>query len=215
MVIFKSIDEHTPCGVIMIKTCGVLALLALLASVSSASDYLEGGYVGSYQGDMGQYFTDPIFTSSGNRYVSPDPALNMMLDSMDRPVATLGSGVAKPAARQTIGKTASKAAAMIADLAGRWHLELSEGKSMDLYLHQSGSRIFGTGSMTSGLIAQEVTASGSVIGSSLILDVVADRGTALYAASLDISRLHLPSSYTVFRAGSQPNPGTLRASRMP
>ena len=35
--------------------------LFLLMSIVNADEWLEGGYVGSYQGDIGQYFTDPIF----------------------------------------------------------------------------------------------------------------------------------------------------------
>jgi hypothetical protein len=46
----------------MMKSLAVLALLAMTMSVSSGSDWLEGGEVG--RGDYGeiqQYFTDPIF----------------------------------------------------------------------------------------------------------------------------------------------------------
>ena len=46
----------------------ILLLMAALAtcmliSISFAQDYLDGGYVGSYTGDIAQYFTDPIFFS--------------------------------------------------------------------------------------------------------------------------------------------------------
>ncbi len=45
----------------MIRILGILALLSILALPGSAQDYLEGGNVGPYTGDAGQYFTDPIF----------------------------------------------------------------------------------------------------------------------------------------------------------
>ncbi len=177
----------------MIRICSALSLLALsvLVSVSDASDYLGGGY-----------------------YLSPDPALNMMLDSMDRQTTTLGSGVARPAPSQTISKASSKIASATADFSGRWHFELSEGKSIDLALHQSGARVFGSGSLISGKTVQEAAASGSVVGNSMMLDVVTEKGTALYATSLDVSRSNLASSYNLFRAGAQSKSGTLRASRV-
>jgi hypothetical protein len=112
----------------------------------------------------------------------------------------------------------SEAAGVIASetavLSGRWHFELSEGKSIDLALHQSGARIFGSGSLISGKTAQEAAASGSVVGNSMMLDVVTLKGTALYATSLDLSRSNQASSYNLFRAGAQSKSGTLSASRV-
>ncbi len=205
----------------MIKTCSVLGLITILIAVSSASDWLEGGYVSSGDhGDIGQYFTDPIFTSPGSHYVSSDPALREMQESMDRPISALGSVVARPATGKTaskiFGKTASKNAfPSLTNAAGRWHLELSGGKAMDLYLYQSGPRIFGGGSITLVQAAQGATASGAISGSSMILNVVPGSGTELYSISLDISRLHLASPYSVFRAGAQAETGTVRAIRTP
>jgi hypothetical protein len=203
----------------MMKIYGVLGLLIVLIAVSAASDWLEGGYVSSGDhGDIGQYFTDPIFSSPGSHYVSSDPALREMQESMDRPISALGSVVARPATGKTtskiFGNTASKNAAL-ANAVGRWHLELSEGRAMDLYLYQSGSRIFGSGNIAYGQAAQGATASGSISGSSMILDVVPGSGTELYSISLDISRLHLASPYNVFRSGVSPGTGTVWAARMP
>jgi hypothetical protein len=62
----------------MIKICGLLAILFILVLPCSAQDYLEGGYVSSGNGDMAQYFTDPIFRSPSGSYVSPDPAVRGM-----------------------------------------------------------------------------------------------------------------------------------------
>ena len=41
------------------------AILCLMIGSVCGQDWLEGGYVGSYYGDIGMYFTDPIF------YVNP------------------------------------------------------------------------------------------------------------------------------------------------
>jgi hypothetical protein len=207
----------------VIKVYSILALLAMLAAVSCAADWLEGGSVGRGDyGEIGQHFTDPIFYStSSSYYTSSDPAIRQMEESMDRyssRYASLGSTTAK----STIGKSAiSKPAASAitagkqsVNAAGSWHLELSDGTSIDMDLHQSGARVFGIGSMTSFTAVQWAVASGDVTGNSLSLEVVPASGTMLYAISLDTSRLHLPGSYTVFRADAAQSSGNVKASRV-
>lgn len=39
-------------------------ILCLLIGIACGDDWLEGGYVGPYRGDIGLYFTDPIFYSN-------------------------------------------------------------------------------------------------------------------------------------------------------
>ena len=66
-----------------------LAILTILIAVTQGQDYLDGGYVGSGDnGEIGQYFTDPIFSSPGGNYVSPGPVVT-------RHSATLGDIGAK------------------------------------------------------------------------------------------------------------------------
>ncbi len=214
---FKSIDDNNISGVTMIKVYGALSLFVMLIAVASGQDYLDGGYArsGNY-GDVGQYFTDPIFSSTGSHYTSSDPAISEMQGSMDRygDGVALGSAATTPATQRatTVGKTTTSAAAI--SVKGRWHLELSEGRSIDLDLFQLGERIFGRGSMDSGMTSQPVTASGLMSGSIMNLNVVSESGTVLYAISLDISRLYLSSPYTVFRAGGETGSGTVRALRI-
>jgi len=84
----------------MIRVYGALSLLVVLIAASSGQDYLEGGYVGGGDySDIGQYFTDPIFYSHSGNYVSSDPAIREMQESMDRygDSLALGSAAAKPA----------------------------------------------------------------------------------------------------------------------
>ncbi len=199
----------------MIKVYGALSLFVMLIAVSSGQDYLDGGYVGSGDyGDVGQYFTDPIFYSPS--YPSSDPAVGEMQESMDRYSGgvALGSAAAAKYATQkatTIGKTATNVPAVNA--AGRWRLELSEGKLIDLDLFQLGEKVFGHGSIGSGMASQPVVASGSMLGNVMVLDVVSKSGTELYAISIDVSRLHLSSPYTVFRVKGKTESGTVRALR--
>lgn len=208
----------------MIKAYGVLALLAALIAVSSAGDWLEGGYVGQGStSDIKKHFTDPIFYSSGGHYTSSDPAIRQMEESMDRyssRYASLGSSTSKSTVGKATSTSTSKATSVstvgrqVVNAAGSWHLELSDGTFLDLDLSQSGARVFGLGSMTSAVTSQWAVASGEVIGSSLRLEVVPASGMELYAISIDISRLPLPGSYTVFRANAVQISGNVVANQM-
>ncbi len=220
----------------------ILVVLATLIAVSSAADWLEGGSVGrGNYGEVRQYFTDPIFYSPSSHYTSSDPAVRQMEESMDRYSSRYSSHYASsdPAIRQmeesmdryssryaslgsqsaksNIGKATSGSASAAVNqplgAAGGWHMELSEGISIDLDLHQSGSRVFGTGSMASSTSTQWAMASGEVTGSSLRLDIIPASGVELYAVSLDISRLHMPGSYTAFRAYAAQSSGNVKANR--
>jgi hypothetical protein len=144
-----------------------------------------------------------------------------MEESMDRystRYATLGSSPSKSTFRSTIGQgksaPVSTAASQPINVAGSWHLEFSDGSILDLDLSQSGVKIFGRGSLTSKTSSQWAVASGEATGSNLDLEVVPAGGVELYAISMDISRLHLPGSYTVFRANSLPLSGNVMASRV-
>lgn len=179
----------------MIKAWGILILLIILLTASSGEEWLDGGYVSSGgSSEMAQYFTDPIFTSPAGSYLSSDPALREMQVSLDRPLSA-GSVASKPVASRKSATTTQTTSA-----AGRWSLSLSEGKSIYLELYQSGSRIFGRGSMTQGQTTYGALASGSVSGSGVVMDVVPESGTELYSINFDMSRLHLSSAYTVYRA---------------
>jgi len=71
----------------MIRILGILALLSILALPGSSSDYLEGGYVGSYSGDAGKYFTDPIFMMKVGAGATSAPSSAYA----SKPVSPLGS----------------------------------------------------------------------------------------------------------------------------
>lgn len=204
----------------MIKVYGILALLAMFVAVSSAADWLEGGSVGrGNYGEVGQHFTDPIFYSSDSQYTSSDPAIRQMVESMDRYSSRygyIGSQTSRSNARKATSGSADTGTTINQPLnaAGGWHIELSEGISIDLNLHQSGARVFGIGSMSSSTSTQWAMASGALTGSSLSLDIVPASGIELYAISLDIGRLHMPGSYTVFRASAAQRSGNVKANRM-
>jgi hypothetical protein len=94
-------------------------------------------------------------------------------------------------------------------------MQLSDGRSVYLELYQSGARSFGRGSITLGKTTQGALASGSVSGNKMIVDLITESGTELYSMNIDLSRLDLASKYTVYRYGSQPGYGTVKASKLP
>jgi len=196
----------------MFKACGIFAIMAiLLITIGGSADWLEGGYVRSGgSSEMAQYFTDPIFKSPASSYQSSGLALSKTHASMDRSLR-LGYVASRPATSQ---KTVS-APTQDTTAASRWSLALSEGKTIYLELYLSGSRIFGVGSMTQGQTTYGASASGTVSGATVAMDVVPQTGTELYSIIFDLTKLHLPSAYTVHRAGALHASGTARIIRMP
>lgn len=198
----------------MIKACSIFVAMAILLTGIASADWLEGGYVSSGgSSENEQYFGDPIFTSPAGSYLSPDPALREMQVSLDRPL-TVGSVTSRPVSSKKTAAT-TQTTAHVTSAAGRWSLALSEGKTIYLELYQSGSRIFGRGSMTQGQTTYGALASGTESGASVVLDVVPEIGTELYSIKFDLNRLHLSSAYTVYRVGAQSASGTAKAIRMP
>ena len=183
-----------------------------LLGLSQGQDYLEGGYASSGDyGDIRQYFTDPIFSSSGaGNYVSSDPAVRQMQESMDRSgrYARIGSSGARTTATATAAAAGTNK--LTTGVVGAWHLELADGTTIDLLLNQSGAIVFGRGRIALGSSAQWATASGTFSGSSLKLNVVPASGAELYALSLKIGRHPPTASYLVYKTGSSTRPGTAR-----
>jgi len=185
-----------------------MALLAVMLMATAEADWLDGGYVSSGGGgEVSQYFADPIFTSPSPGYRSSDPAIRDMQSSMDRSLATGASRA----------NNAYNAAPSASNASGRWSLTLSQGCVVNLQLYQSGSRVFGPGSITYNQINKTypALASGTVSNSSMQIDVVSRNGTELYSMIFDLERLHISSGYMVYRPGIQPQSGTARAFRIP
>lgn len=212
----------------MIRILGILALLSILALPGSSSDYLEGGYVGSYSGDAGKYFTDPIFMMKVGAGATSSPSSTYA----SKPVSPLGSTAGKTtlgrysAYNTPVPKTFSSTPvtqtpapttipdATLTSVSGRWLLQLSEGQTITLDLHQSGTRLFGRGSFTYGGTTQMALASGTASGNSLTLDILPESGNELFTLSFDTSKLNTPSKYTAYRYGALTGYGTVIASKI-
>jgi len=199
----------------VIKAYGILALLALLLSASNGQeDYLGGGYVGSGDyGDLRQYFTDPIFFAPNSGYISPYPVSGGYQRPTRFPKQTVALG--STTSRSIIGQTSMGSPnSYPSSITGGWHLELSDGSTLDLDLYQSSSRLFGRGNMASPSGVQEVVADGVMSGNTINLDVIPESGTTLYTFSLDTSRLQMASQYTLFRAGAEPVFGMTKVNKI-
>ncbi len=156
-------------------------------------------------------------SQTDSHFVGTDPAIGEMLLSLDRPRLP-GSGLVTtdPAIREmliSLDMPKNLGTSPIANAAGNWHLKLGENKSVDLSLLQSGTIIFGRGTLNSGIIIESAKTSGELYGGFLNLDVVPDSGTELYSISLNIGTLPLTGTYTWFMASGEPHSGTVEASR--
>jgi hypothetical protein len=191
----------------MIKTLAPLIILGMLISVSSGDEWLEGEYgISRDHGDIGQYFTDPIFTSPGGHYLSSDPALREMQISLDLPRPSSTAGLVQPSQ----GVTSN---AVYLNTAGRWQIDLADGSSLDLNLYQSRNVVFGKGGLIMHAASSDAFVSGDISGSDLRLNVVPDSGTELYEISIDIRKMPYTGSYALFRVGTDTILGSIRSAR--
>ncbi len=135
-----------------------------------------------------------------------DPVARQIEMSMDLPASsgTIGSD----GAMQNTSLPATKATAR--SITGSWQMDLASGEYINLTLSQSENMVFGRGSVTSGATSQWATASGSVSGSILWLNVVPADGARLYALSLDLSGQTPAKTYRIFSAGASTSSGTVK-----
>jgi hypothetical protein len=136
---------------------------------------------------------------------SMDPVARQLLESLDAPAgpAAVGSDVA-------VQNTNTGLPASVRSITGDWQMDLEDGENINLTLSQSGSIVFGCGSLMSSTVSKPATASGSLSGNILRLNVVPADGTKLYALSLDLSGQTLAKTYSIFSAGAATASGTVR-----
>jgi hypothetical protein len=98
----------------------------------------------------------------------------------------------------------------IAQVAGSWNLELRDSmpRSVNLSLSQSEDVVFGTGSMTSRNVIQEVAAFGSVAGSKMNLELLSMADVSLFKLALDLKMPSVSGSYKAFSASNATWTGT-------
>jgi hypothetical protein len=92
-----------------------------------------------------------------------------------------------------------------ATLVGSWHLELSNGflQEVTLDLNQLEDLVFGRGQISYGNNTTEITASGSVSGSAVDLNLVPTDGMQLYSLALEAKNGTLSGSYDGFNSAGE------------
>jgi hypothetical protein len=181
-----------------------LMLFGMLIAASCSQEWPDAGDGTGGYGEVEQHFTDTILDSA-EEDAATDATAQRGNTTDEQSEA---SRSVKPAAelRSTTPSTVPASAA------GSWRLELTDGTSLDLVLHQSGSAVFGNGSVTKGSNIQAATAGGAISGPILNLDVIPVTGEELYTISLDFTALPSTGTYNLFRIGSAPISGIAKAA---
>lgn len=137
-----------------------------------------------------------------------DPVARQIMMAMDTPVQP--EAIGSEGATQTQNTGLPSASTSARSITGSWHMELANGVNINLTLSQSGSMVFGSGNLASGTATQLATASGSLSGNTLRLNIVPADGAELYALSLDLSGQTPAKTYSIFSASAQTSSGTVR-----
>jgi hypothetical protein len=102
-----------------------------------------------------------------------------------------------------------------ANLAGSWSLDLRDTstRTLSLNLLQSGSAVFGKGTMTSSDGGnQEIAATGTLEGSNVYLDIISLKDLGLFKLGLSLSGSSLSGSYDAYSTSKAPVTGTASGS---
>jgi len=99
---------------------------------------------------------------------------------------------------------------------GNWSFELRDSKIRMLYLslHQSNGVVFGNGSMNDGTETQETSASGSIQGDKMTLDVISAGTTNLYRMALTMSTGSAEGEYVAYSSGQETWKGMAKGLRI-
>lgn len=118
------------------------------------------------------------------------------------------------AAKNAETVTTTATAATPVSVAGRLSLTLTDNqvRSANLILSQSGDVIFGRGYMVTGNTTQDVSATGSVTGSAVDLDLLTMNDITLFRLDLNLSGSALAGDYTAYSATSAPWTGRAEGS---
>ncbi len=90
----------------------------------------------------------------------------------------------------------------------KWHLDLQDTKDrvVDLELYQSNDAVFGRGTIVVESVSQNVTATGTVSGNKLALDILTS-DLSLFRLALTMSGKSLSGDYHSYSASYVPGQG--------
>ncbi len=131
-----------------------------------------------------------------------------------------GSGTKVPVAvsrdmlQSDSGTAAAASASAPASVAGRWSLVLSDSmdRSVSIMLAQSDDAIFGRGYMVYGNTTQDVTATGTVSGTEIDIDLLAINDMNLFRLKLNLDGSVLSGDYVAHSASVAPWTGGVEGS---
>lgn len=183
----------------------VFALLAILAcaqddnAISGAGGYLDTGDNSAKQDIRAAFGEEDLF--------NPGKSSSSLGTGKKAPVTVTRDML--PSAAETPDTASSPAS-----VAGRWSLALTDSmdRSVNLMLAQSDDAIFGRGYMIYGNTTQEVTATGSVSGSEISLDLLALNDMFLYRLELGLEDNLLSGDYTAYSTSVAPWSGEVKGS---
>ncbi len=158
-----------------------------------------------------------------SHYVSGDPAVQEMKESLEMPRRLLSVGdpalnemvisLDAPRTSYTVVPSVSESPveSIPVEAAGVWYLAMANNTFVVLSLNQSDDLVFGHGSITTTSGSQLATASGRRYGSDLWLDIMPTSGMELYLVYLNLSKTPLSGTYKRIGIEHQPEYGTMVA----
>jgi hypothetical protein len=99
------------------------------------------------------------------------------------------------------------------DPSGAWTMSLDDGTSLKLTLYQNAGVVFGTGSLSEGNATIQISASGSLAGDKLKLDVVSFGSINLYKLTITPKGASATGSYTAYPISGNPVSGSLSGTK--
>ncbi len=190
-----------------------IVLACLMAVAYSEDDNAlsgSGGYLDTSDSSAKQDIKE---TMGGEGLFNPGQSGSVLGTGKKVPVAVTRDMLPSAAKNAETTTTAATAAAP-ASVAGRLSLILTDNqvRSANLILSQSGDAIFGRGYMIAGNTTQDVSATGSVTGSEVNLDLLTMNDITLFRLDLNISGSALAGDYTAYSATSAPWTGRAEGS---
>lgn len=191
----------------------MIVLVCLMAVACSADDNAlsgAGGYLDTSDNSAKQDIKE---TMGGESLFNSGQSGSVLGTGKKVPVAVTRD-MLPSAAKNAETATTTATAAAPASVAGRLSLTLTDNqvRSTNLILSQSGDAIFGRGYMVAGNTTQDVSATGSVKGSEVDLDLLTMNDITLFRLDLNLSGSALTGDYTAYNATSAPWTGSAEGS---
>lgn len=197
-----------------LKCILILAILAVLLQGALGEDELGGEDIGmDVSSTMGGEDIFKVGTSGmtpgiplGSQVTSVPMGVGeagkSLLDDLKPPAAVSDNNQSQITQNDTKMQEVQEIETAPADLSGKWTLSLIEDlvKTAALSMMQSGEVLFGSGSISYNNSTQMVTASGTLEGNSLKVDLVTYEGDGIYRLNLTADSGILGGSYDAFAA---------------